>query len=99
MGQQEQGQEGAEDAQARAHEERILAAADARRAARGVVLNDGKDIGADEGADFAHGGCDGVVLPADGGGAGLGRYEPDVVARTGFAEREKDSSCRYVVSW
>ena len=92
MGQQEPGQEGAEDAQARAHEERILAAADAGRAARGVVLDNGKHIGPHEGADFAHGGCDGVVLPADGGGAGLGRYEPDVVARTGFAEREKDSS-------
>lgn len=91
MRQEKQGQKRAQEAQAAADEKGILTASDAVGAAGRVGLDDGEDVGPDEGTDFAGRGGDGVVLPADGGGAGLGGDEADVVAGSGFAEGEEDA--------
>lgn len=68
-----------------------MASARAVGAAGRVLLDDGEQVGADERADLAARGGDSVVLAADGGGAGLGGDEADVVAGAGFAEREEDA--------
>ena len=56
-----------------------------------------EDVGSDEGANFAAGRGDGVVLASDRRGAGFGGYEADVVAWAHFAEGEEDAE-GYVVS-
>ncbi|KAL9034256.1 MAG: hypothetical protein Q9214_007128, partial [Letrouitia sp. 1 TL-2023] len=89
--QQEPRQRRAEEAQAAADEKGILPAARAALASRGVLLDDGEDVGADEGADLAAGGGDSIVLAADGGGAGFGGDEADVVAGPDFAKGEEDT--------
>ncbi|KAL9608248.1 MAG: hypothetical protein Q9167_006900 [Letrouitia subvulpina] len=91
MRQQEPRQRRAEEAQAAADEERVLPAARAALASGSVLLDDGEDVGADEGADLTARGGDGVILAADSGGARFGGDEADVVARPGFAEGEEDA--------
>lgn len=90
MRQERERQARTEDTQTAADEERILAPAGAVRPTRRVLLYDGEDVGADESANLAERGGDGVVLPANGGSAGLGGDETDVVARPGLAEAEED---------
>ena len=80
-----------QDAQARGHEERILTTARAVGPTWRIVLNDREDIGADEGANLARRGSNGVVLASDGRGRGLGSDETDIVARSGLTQREKDA--------
>lgn len=63
VGQEEPGEGAGEDGEAGGDPERILALAGG---VGGVVLDDGEDPGADEGADLADGGGDAVVLAADG---------------------------------
>lgn len=80
-----------EDAKTATHKERILPTPRARLAARRIPLDDREHVGPDKGADFATRGRDGVVLPPDGSGRGLGRDEADVVPRPGLAEGEEDA--------
>ncbi len=91
MRQQKQRQSRTEDTQSGADEKRILTATNAVCAAGSVGLDDWEDVGSDKGANLAERGCDGVVLPADGRGAGFGGYEADVVAWASFAKGEKNS--------
>lgn len=91
MRQQEKREKCAKETQTRAHKKRILAATNTVRATRSVVLDNGEKIGSNKGTDFSHGGGNGVVLAADGGRAGFGGYETDIIAWTSFAEGEEDA--------
>lgn len=85
--QAEQGQEAGEDGQRRADPERILTCLGF---VRGILHDDGEDVGADERSDLADGGGDAVVFAADGGGARLRGDEADVVTRTHLAKCEEE---------
>ena len=91
MRQEEKRQRGAKDTQSGRDEERILARANAFRSTGRVGLDDGEDVGADKGADLAHGGGDTVVLASNGGCGCFGCDEADVIARADFTKGKKDS--------
>ena len=88
VGQAEEGEGGGEDAQTRADVEGVLVLGG--RVASGL-LDVGKDVDADEGADLADGRRDAVVLTPDTRGARLGGQEADIVARTQLAKAEEDA--------
>lgn len=88
-GNQREGDNGRQDAQAGRDPEGVLRGGDFIIAAG--LLDVGKDPGADKGANLAHGGGDAVVAAADAGGAGLGGEQADVVAGADLAEGEEDA--------
>lgn len=71
------------------HKERVLARPDLIGC---IVLDHWEDIRPHERADFTCRCCDPVVLSADGGRAGFGGYEADVIAGAEFAEGKEDSA-------
>lgn len=89
--QEEKRQKRAQQTQTGTDKERDLAASSAVRSAWGVVLDDWEHVRADESADLAHGGRNRIVLSADGGRAGLGCHQADVVPWPRFAQREEDA--------
>ena len=56
-----------------------------------MVLNRGKKIRANESADLATGGSNGIVLSSNGGGTCLGGDKTDVVTWSSFTKGEEDA--------
>ena len=91
LGQESESDERTEKAESTGHKERILTTSCAIGATWCVRLNDGEDVGADESANFAEGGGNCVVLASDCGRGCFGRNQADIIAWSGFSEREKDA--------
>ncbi len=85
LGQKEESDECTEYAQSAGYEERILTASDAVSASWRVSLDDGENVGANEGANLPRGGGNGVVLTADRCGTGLRSNKADIVAGPSFS--------------
>lgn len=84
---QEVGQERTEDAQGTGHEKLILASTNL---VGSILLHDGKDVGANESANLANCRSIRVILTTDGGCAGLGRTQTDIVAWAEFTEGKEN---------
>jgi hypothetical protein len=89
MRQTEDRQRRTEKTQRARHKERVLTGPDLIGR---IVLDHWEDIGPHERADFTGRCCNPVVLSADGGCAGFGGYQADVIAWTEFAESKENSA-------
>ena len=90
MWQEEESQECRENTECRRDEERILASLDRVRVLVPVVQNT-EDLGSDEGANLAGGGCDSVVLATNTGSARLGGDQTNIVTRTKLSKSKEDT--------
>jgi hypothetical protein len=81
--------DGAEDAESRRQIERILSLLD--NIVTRVRDDKGEDVCPDESTNLACGCCDTVVLASDGGRAGLGGDQADVVTWADFAKGKEDT--------
>lgn len=82
LGQTEECEESAQDAERRSNPEGVLVALDS--VASCVSYKDGEQVVADESTDLAKGCSDGIVATTNGSGRSLGCDETNVVARTDY---------------
>lgn len=85
---QEERQESTEDAQRAGDEERILALTNF---IGGILLDNGQNVGAHEGANLANGGSIRVVLATDGGSATLGGTQAQIITGAKLAQCKEDA--------